>query len=126
MDIAHRIDLAMRKSGIRSQAELARRSGIPESTIARILKIGGNPSIETVAALAKILNVSIDWLVNGTDHPSPQDEIPDLLAWLSKSEMAVITSMRQSTDDGKALIINAARAASKKKIEDSDPSTNQS
>lgn len=112
MDIASRIDLAMKIAGIRSQADLARQSGLPESTIARILKIGGNPSIDTIAALSKTLKVSIDWIVDGNE--TNKDEVPDMLAYLSRAEMLVITRMREATAAGKTLIINASQAASKR------------
>ena len=121
MDIASRIDQAMKIAGIKSQADLARKAGLPESTVTRVLKIGGNPSINTVAALSRTLRVSMDWIVDGNE--SKIDNVPDLLAYVSLEEMRVITRMREATPQGKSLIINAAEAASKRKPADTqDPS----
>lgn len=125
MDIASRIDRAMRAAGIKHQADLARRTGLPESTIARVLKIGGNPSVDTVAALAKTLKVSMDWIVNGNE--SNKDDVPDLLVYTSVLELRVITLLREATPEGRQLIINAAEAASKRPPADTqDPSTDKS
>lgn len=115
MDIASRIDHAMKVAGIKSQAELARLSGLPVTTIARILKIGGNPSIDTIAALSKTLKVSIDWIVDGNE--TNKEDVPDMLAYLTRAEMLVITRMRESTPTGKTLIINACEAATKRSPE---------
>lgn len=121
MDIASRIDRAMRAAGIKHQADLARRTGLPESTVARILKIGGNPSVDTVAALAKTLKVSMDWIVNGNE--SNKDDVPDLLVYTSVAELRVITLLREATPEGRQLILNAAEAASKRPRDDEKPTS---
>lgn len=121
MDIASRIDRAMRAAGIKHQADLARRSGLPESTIARVLKIGGNPSVDTVAALAKTLKVSMDWIVNGKE--SNNDDVPDILVYASVLELRVITLLREATPEGRQLILNAAEAASKRPRDDEKPTS---
>lgn len=67
MDIANRLDRAMKAAGIGSQAGLARASGIPQPTINRILKNVGKrgPEAHTLAALARAVNVSFEWLHEG-------------------------------------------------------------
>lgn len=67
MDIASRIDQAMKAAGIESQAGLARASGIPQPTVNRILKGVGKkgPETHTIASLARALNVTFEWLHEG-------------------------------------------------------------
>jgi transcriptional regulator with XRE-family HTH domain len=92
MDIAMRLDEAMRAAGFKSQSALARASGVPQPTINRILKGGGKrgPETETVRKLAEALNVSFQWLLEGkeprgrlVDDPNTIEgafrEIPDPL-----------------------------------------------
>lgn len=121
MDIAHRIDLAMRVAGIRSQAQLARISGVPESTIARILKNAGQPTVENLAALATALDRTLDWIVNGTD--SPKQELPELvLTYLSHKELRLIQQLREATEMGESLILVAGETAEKRKLPPNDES----
>lgn len=42
------------------------------------------------------------------------NETLELLVYLTPTEMLVVTSMRESTEAGKALIINASKASTKK------------
>lgn len=67
MNIATRLDEAMQAAGIRSQAELARRSGVPQPTINRILKGVGKkgPEAHTIKPLAEACNVAFVWLFEG-------------------------------------------------------------
>lgn len=55
-----------------TQAELSRRSGVPQPTINRILKGGGTkgPETGTLIKLAQPLNVTVSWLREGTG-PGP-------------------------------------------------------
>lgn len=68
MNIATRLDEAMRDAGIPSQSELARRSGVPQPTINRILKGGGSqgPATETLKKLAVACAVNFQWLSEGS------------------------------------------------------------
>jgi phage repressor protein C with HTH and peptisase S24 domain len=67
MTIATRLDKAMQRADIRSQNELARRSGVPQPTINRILKGGGKqgPATETLKKLAMACGVQFQWLSEG-------------------------------------------------------------
>jgi phage repressor protein C with HTH and peptisase S24 domain len=68
MTIALRLDKAMKRAGIPSQNALARRSGVPQPTINRILKGGGRqgPATETLKKLAIACGVPLQWLSDGT------------------------------------------------------------
>jgi transcriptional regulator with XRE-family HTH domain len=67
MNIASRLDEAMRKAGFESQSALHRASGVPQPTINRILKGVGKkgPEAHTLVKLAQACNVSFDWLHEG-------------------------------------------------------------
>ncbi|ALM85550.1 helix-turn-helix domain-containing protein [Bordetella sp. N] len=64
MTITDRLSSLMRWRGIRSQRHLARLSGVPQTSIHRILadRPGYVPSTLTVGKLAYALSVSPDWL----------------------------------------------------------------
>lgn len=72
--IAERVKNARMAQGF-SMSELARRAGVSVGVISRIESIGlrANPSINTVYTLARILSVSVDWLLG--DGPDIQAEI---------------------------------------------------
>lgn len=67
MDIASRLDEAMREARFESQSALARVSGIPQPTINRILNGVGKkgPEAATLQKLAAACNVSFTWLHEG-------------------------------------------------------------
>ena len=86
-----------------SQTEFARAAGIDRSTLSQLLTAGADrlPRVESVAAIARIGNVSLDWLLGLSqgdrpdsgmvaeslqiepDAPSPVDE--RLLRWLTEA-----------------------------------------
>lgn len=68
MTIPNRLQEAMNVAGITSQSELARRSGVPQPTINRILNGVGRqgPATETLKKLAAACEVSFQWLADGT------------------------------------------------------------
>lgn len=120
MDIASRIDLAMKAAGIRTQAALARMSGVPESTITRILKNVGQPNLENLGAIAIALHRSLDWIVNGTD--SPNSKLPELVnVYLTHEELRLIQQLREATKIGKSSILAAGNSAKKMPSQDQDP-----
>ena len=67
MGIGKRLDQAMTEAGYKSQAELARASGVPQPTISRILKGTGKkgPETETIKKLAASCGVYYEWLITG-------------------------------------------------------------
>lgn len=78
--IAERLDALMRSRGIKSQNQLARVSGVPQSTINRILKKGDaySPEWATLKKLATALNVSVEWLTEGVDSLTARQRYPAL------------------------------------------------
>lgn len=75
--IAQRLDEAMDARNLTNQSKLARVSGVPQSTINRILKGGGKygPETETLRLLAKALVVHLRWLQEGIG-PRDLSEVP--------------------------------------------------
>lgn len=68
MDIANRLDQAMKFAEITTQSALSRSSGVPQPTINRILKgvVGKRgPETQTLTNLARACNVNVDWLREG-------------------------------------------------------------
>lgn len=60
-----------------SLRELAKQAHMSHSFIADIEAGRSNPSLDTVNALAKVLNVSVDYLLGRTDDPRPIEEIAE-------------------------------------------------
>lgn len=69
--ISDRLDSLMRSRGIRGQSQLARETGVGQSTINRILKSGDSysPSWETLRRLAAFFHVTEAWLAEGRGDP---------------------------------------------------------
>ncbi|MFZ6871139.1 helix-turn-helix domain-containing protein [Undibacterium sp. Di27W] len=110
--IADRIDIAMRIEGFKSQAELSRASGVPSSSLVRILKSESLPSIENLVAIAAACGRSIDWIVTGnekTNFNSPEVS----LSYVTTEELKLLTQFREATDMGKNLIRTAGDTAPK-------------
>lgn len=73
MTIGLRLQEAMHRADIKSQSELARRSGVPQPTINRVLNRGGRhgPAMETLKKLAAACGVPLQWLADGTGAELP-------------------------------------------------------
>lgn len=70
--LASRLEELMRAHGFKSQSQLARRAGLPQSTIHRILQRQQyEPSLSTMAKLAEVFGVSLAWLVEGKGPARP-------------------------------------------------------
>jgi transcriptional regulator with XRE-family HTH domain len=69
MTMAERLRTLMRWRGIRSQRQLARLSGVPQTSIHRILSRGSAyvPALSTITRLARALGTTVPWLSEG-DH----------------------------------------------------------
>jgi len=64
MNLAERLDFAMKARKVKSQSALARASGVPQPTINRILKgTTTTPDTTTLQRLADALEVSLPWLL---------------------------------------------------------------
>lgn len=70
MGIATRLDRMMKERKVKGQSALSRLSGVPQPTIARVLKgTTDTPELSTVKKLAAALGVTATWLVEGPDEP---------------------------------------------------------
>jgi transcriptional regulator with XRE-family HTH domain len=67
MTMADRLQTQMRWRGIRGQRQLARLSGVPQTSIHRILSRadGYMPALDTLARLARALGTTVSWLADG-------------------------------------------------------------
>ena len=106
MNISDRLDIAMRRAGYRSQSALARASGVSQPSINRILKTPGTvgPDSDTIKKLAAACGVSFEWLLNGAETVTnpPPAILP--LVHVTLAELEMLTILRTSNDDDKALI----------------------
>lgn len=90
LKIAARLDEAMKLRNVKTQVSLAETSGVPQPTIARILKGTGKqgPETETLRALAKALAVHLRWLQEGLGPMDLSDNSPDANAQRDLDELA--------------------------------------
>jgi transcriptional regulator with XRE-family HTH domain len=67
MTMADRLRTLMRWRGIRSQRQLARLSGVPQTSIHRILTrdVSYMPTLTTLGRLARALDTTMPWLSEG-------------------------------------------------------------
>lgn len=103
MGIAERIDALMQKRNLKiSQSALARLSGVPQSTVNRILKGGTVPELATVRKLAAALNVSALWLVGESDdmNEGVQRASEGWPFRLDKARIDALTSAEKEILDG--------------------------
>jgi len=87
-----RLKEIMRRRG-KNSTELADIIGISERNMRRIVA-GGTTSDESVAALAKALEVSADYLLGLSDDPTPHLRVDNM----SEDERAVVAAMRRGDD----------------------------
>lgn len=106
MDIASRLDQAMKAAGAESQSSLSRASGVPQPTINRILKGGGKrgPESETLKKLAEACNVRFEWLNEGrgpmertSREPNQSDDVMTL-ACETPEELKLLAMYRLASD----------------------------
>lgn len=73
MTMADRLRTLMRWRGIRSQRQLARLSGVPQTSIHRILTRDASymPALATLSRLARALDTSVHWLSDGEQSMRP-------------------------------------------------------
>lgn len=140
--IGWRLDKAMQDARIKSQAELARRSGVPQPTVNRILNGEGKkgPETSTLVALANATGVEFLWLQQG-QGPQRQGaqtiagddggseaathlravELKDepKLQWVTEREADLLSEFRACAEPQKARLLATARRFRK----DSDADT---
>lgn len=81
MELADRLDLAMKQRGVRSQSALSRIANVPQPTINRILKgTTTKPDHDTLRKLSDALDVDLSWLASGTGAgPIPSESGLEIL-----------------------------------------------
>jgi transcriptional regulator with XRE-family HTH domain len=73
-----RLRKAVRASG-QSQAEISRRSGVPEETISRVMTgQSANPQIETVVCIAHAIGVTVGWLLEERGYSMSVEQVQRL------------------------------------------------
>ena len=70
---------ALRRAKGLSQAELANRLGISASAMGMYEQNRREPSVQTIVALARELEVSTDFLLTGKASPAEENPLPPLL-----------------------------------------------
>lgn len=131
MGIGNRLDEAMKKAGYKTQAALEAVSGVPQPTIARILKGGGKrgPESDTVKKLAAACGVKFSWLMfeqnDGSEviEPVPiRQKIADYetslspkinLVYVTEEELSLLTNLREADEKSYRLILSVGNGATK-------------
>lgn len=121
MSLAQRLHTLMRWRGIKSQNQLARISGVPQSCIHRILMREDcySPSRATLLRLAHALDTSVPWLTDGVgpgadvplDSASPPDGAPDGAPDGYCTEIWAL--LRNQSESTKKAIVSAVRLMAK-------------
>lgn len=117
MSIGKRLDEAMHRAGFKSQSALARKSGVTQPTVNRILKGVGkdNPDTRTIKKLAEATGVNFDWLNEGKSNASIKDEdIAAIVAMLENLDVRERSRIRGKIESW----IEAIRGDSDKEIAD--------
>lgn len=71
LDIGYRVEAARKLRGL-TQNGLCLKAGVGESVVCNLEKGHTTPRVDTLAALAEALEVSLNWLVYG-NHPPKAD-----------------------------------------------------
>lgn len=88
-----RLRTAMERKGL-NVASLKELSGIPESTIWRLLREDATTGDDTAFHLASALQCSVDFLLGLTDDPWPQIRLDNL----SDKERGVLDALRRGDE----------------------------
>ena len=89
---------ALRKQNKLSQAELAEKAGLSEKYPSSIECATSIPSIETIASISRVLEVSVDYLLFGSSSyktPTISNEIFDLIAIMPEKDKIFIRDYLQ-------------------------------
>ncbi len=111
--IVGRIFFCMKDKGI-TQKQVADMLGIGQGTVAGWKQRNCPPPINYISDIAKLLGVSIDYLVTGGDNPIKYK--------LDSDEQRLIRLFRVSSEEDKNTILRLATALSDEKLyKDTDP-----
>lgn len=92
MKIVERIDIALRKKGENDRVQLCKILNIPKSTISGWSSLGNVPKLEQAFALARYLNVSLEWLVYGEENEQ-KSELEQKYSQLNESGKIAVDSI---------------------------------
>lgn len=106
MTISERIFHILREQG-KKQKDLALYTRLSTSAISDWKKKGTNPSSEYISDIADFLGVSTDYLLTGTDKNI--SKIVEKEKNLNADEDLLLNLYRESTEDGKKLILNTVK-----------------
>ena len=96
-----RLREAFERSGL-SAREVSIRAGQSPNYLPSILKAGQSPSIDKFIRLADVLNVSITWLVLGTELGPEQERFLRAYSKLSPKQRQAILDLADPDDDQEA------------------------
>lgn len=113
-DLAARLLDLMRSHGLKTQTQLARRSGVPQSSIHRILfQPGYAPTMTTLTRLAAALGVSVGWLAGGAPDDPPVRRVgEDARAYEPPGDAGLIeavTILERLDDEARAHVLAVLR-----------------
>jgi len=94
--LCERLQRAMADTGITSQSDLARLSGVNQSIISKILA-GKNETSKYSGKLAAALGISADWLINGTGSMAGGSD--SIIEKLDASRVVSVWDANGQTDD---------------------------
>jgi len=80
-DLAERITLIMTQKGLKA-SEIADATGITRPVMSRYLANRSGISAENLIKLSQYLNVSPDWLLNGSDAPESIKMSKSVSVWI--------------------------------------------
>lgn len=107
MSLALRLRALMRRRGIKSQNQLARLSGVPQSCIHRILTREDrySPTRGTLLRLAQALGTHVPWLTDGMANPAGAvaPALPDTVASGYCTEICALLQRQPETTQRKVL-----------------------
>ncbi len=103
MTIGERVFNLLKDRGM-TQSELAEASGIPESTISH-WKFGANPSSDTIVDLADALDVSVNYLLSGSEAVGRRSRKSDTISISKDSDEAkLLDRYRKLSPIDKAMV----------------------
>ena len=108
MDFWNRVEEELNFQG-KTKKELAIITGIKEHTLHKGFERKSSPSADTALKIAKVLNVSIEYLITGKDPEKAQTDMR-----IDTEIKAMITKMNKFSPEEKQVIFDMVEVLSKK------------
>ena len=89
MNFSSQLKLALKQTGM-TQVALSKASGVRQSAISAYCQGNGLPSAEALYALAKALNVSMEWLLVGEEGENQNSELWHARATEAETKLAAL------------------------------------